>query len=443
MEIKSSNVSASSDANQPITKKNQNQSDIKFADELKNIDKAECPDVKDEKKADTETKETLEQKKAEENSNTEQVNENIVSTNEVKIGKNKTLTEIVKEILPESENEKNKEFTEMIQNVPLESEIDDTQNADVRPIQKPEDDKNRNVNNAINSLANVLSKLNQPEDDNKKPDITAIEHKSKGLHLDENIFNNKEKDNKKGVDVINNDYNIDNKDKLPQMMPNMNFGSDGQPFSSFMNNENARNQDRKPEATAKNLAEEAAILSTMAENIAMANKVNAEMTSAESNEKIVMKEDGIKKIDTETNIVKEVIVKHDAIIMNEADVEVFANLVDGKDVNINNLTQDALQKSVHVSKTLADMLAKAMEDNKPIRIEFDNGISIIIKISKDGKLSADFLPSTQIAETYLKENLPILKQRFDDQNLDYEELNRRERRNPDKEQNKKKGRNDE
>ena len=85
------------------------------------------------------------------------------------------------------------------------------------------------------------------------------------------------------------------------------------------------------------------------------------------------------------------------------------------------------------------MLAKAMEDNKPVRIEFDNGISVIIKISRDGKLSADFLPSTQVAEAYLKENLPLLKQKFDEQNLDYEELNQRERRNQDRDQNKKKG----
>ena len=129
--------------------------------------------------------------------------------------------------------------------------------------------------------------------------------------------------------------------------------------------------------------------------------------------------------------------------MNEADVEVFTELVQNGEVNLNNLAPEAAQKAVHVSKTLSDMLAKAMEDNKPVRIEFDNGISVIIKISKDGKISADFLPSTQAAEAYLKENLPILKQKFDDQNIDYDELNHRERRNQDREQNRKKGREDE
>jgi len=44
-----------------------------------------------------------------------------------------------------------------------------------------------------------------------------------------------------------------------------------------------------------------------------------------------------------------------------------------------------------------------------------------------------------VAEAYLKENLPLLKQRLSEQNLEYDELNQRERRNPDRDQNKKKG----
>ena len=61
------------------------------------------------------------------------------------------------------------------------------------------------------------------------------------------------------------------------MTPNMNFSGDGQPFSSFMNEK--EKQDKNPNsvlgATAQDLAEEAAILSTMAENIAIANKNQA------------------------------------------------------------------------------------------------------------------------------------------------------------------------
>ena len=83
-----------------------------------------------------------------------------------------------------------------------------------------------------------------------------------------------------------------------------------------------------------------------------------------------------------------------------------------------------------------------MEDHKPVRIDFDNNISVIIKIDRAGKISADFLPSSQVAEAYLKENLPLLKQRFDDNNIDYNELNQRQRKQ-DNQEDKKKGRKDE
>ena len=66
------------------------------------------------------------------------------------------------------------------------------------------------------------------------------------------------------------------------------------------------------------------------------------------------------------------------------------------------------------------MLAKSMENNKPLRIDFDNNISVIIKISRDGKITADFLPSSQVAEAYLKENLPLLRQKFNENNIEYD-----------------------
>ena len=322
--------------------------------------------------------------------------------------------------------------------------------------------KNRTVEVAIDELSNIISTLNQSEDNEAqvpKDNKMSVDNTNK-TEIDTGIIFNKlepkyetdrntdttpQKIIEEGTDMINNDYNIDSKDKLPPMMPNMNFGGDGQPFSSFMN-DNANDKNHKEitlSSSAKELEEEAEILSTMAENVAIA-KVNMDAEAIASPvEKTVLKEDGIKKIDTNTNIVKEVIVKYDNIVMNEADVQVFADLVGGKEVNMNDISPDNIQKSVHVSKTLADMLAKAMEDNRPVRIEFDNGISVIIKISRDGKLSADFLPSTQIAEAYLRENLPILKQKLSDQNIDYDELNQRERRNREQEQNRKKGREDE
>ena len=281
--------------------------------------------------------------------------------------------------------------------------------------------EDKQIDEAIEDLNSTVKELNQSED--KSHD--SVKDK----------VNSADKNN-----VINNDFNIqENKEIMPQMNPNMNFGSDGQPFSSFMNNENGT-KSQQLSNSVKDLAEEAAILSTMAENIALANR---NMPVENQEEKTVTKNDGIKKIDIQTGITIERVVKFDSIIMNQADVEVFANLVENKTIDMNNLAPEATKKSIEVSKTLADMLLKAKETNQPLRIDFDNNISVIIRISRDGKLSAEFLPSSQVAEAYLKENLPILKQRFDEKNLEYENLSHRERRDNNREHNNKKGRNDE
>lgn len=278
-----------------------------------------------------------------------------------------------------------------------------------------EDEKIDDAYDGLNSVVKELQKKELDQSEDKKEDF---------------IKNNKfSADN---IYMINNDMNIqENKDLMPQMNPNMNFSGDGQPFSSFMNNENSNNPNQNLTSSAQDLAEESAILSTMAENIAMANRNNIA-------EKTVTREEGIKKVDTKTGITIENIVKFDNIVMNEADVEVFTNLVQNGEINLNELAPKAAEKSVHVSKTLADMLAKSMENNQPLRIDFDNNISVIIRVSRDGKISADFLPSSQVAEAYLKENLPLLRQKFEQNDIAYDELNQRERREQNRE-NRKKG----
>ena len=232
--------------------------------------------------------------------------------------------------------------------------------------------------------------------------------------------------------LINNDINVqEQKDLMPQMNTGMNFNSDGQPFANFMNNQNEQGL----ASSTKDLAEESAILSTMDENIAMANR-NRLLSENETNAqkvKTVSNSNGIKKVDKQSNVTLETIVKYDSVLMNESDVDFFLKLVENGQADITQATA----KSSKVSKTLADMLAKSMKDNQPIRIDFDNNISVIIKISKDGKISADFLPSSQVAEAYLKENLPLLKQKFDDNNIDYDELNHRQRKQDEKENQKK------
>lgn len=337
-----------------------------------------------------------------------------------------------------------------------ESKKEDTKvdKKDVKEDKEKESDvkTEENIDDVIGGLEQTVEELNKL---NQKND------KTNGSLKDETFSDDKEKEDN---NLIDNNINIQEKkeQQLPQMNANMNFNSNGQPFAAFVQNNNENNQ---LSASESDLAEENAILSTMSENMAIAQK-NMLLKKDKQNEvaqlvelknvqpqeqsennvetpktKTVTNEQGIKKVDAKTNITTDTVVKFDDIAMNKNDVGFFANLVENGSVDMNSVTNS--QKSSQVSKTLADMLAKSMEDNKPIRINFDNDISVIIKINKNGKISADFLPSSQVAEAYLKENLPILKQRFDDNNIDYEELNHRKQEQQDDRNNRKKGRKDE
>ena len=334
------------------------------------------------------------------------------------------------------ETEENQKAT--AQNVPEDDDKSAEKPQDVKE-NKVEKDLSPKMDEFLNGLQNTVEEINKVKNPN-----TADE-------------NNKHEGNV----LINNDMNVQEPKEplMPQMNSGMNFDSNGQPFSDLMNNQKQPNL----VLSQKDLEEEQAILSTMNENLAIArknmmlNKTN-EQSAAEnpqdkaelSNEnseimqkvKTVSNEQGVKRVDTKNNVTVETVVKYDNIIMDAADVDFFTKLVENGTVDMNTSVRHSA-KSSQVSKTLADMLAKSMQDNQPVRIDFDNNISVIIKISKQGKISADFLPSSQVAEAYLKENLPLLKQRFDDNNIEYDELNQRQRRQEDDKDNRRKGRKDE
>lgn len=317
-------------------------------------------------------------------------------------------------------------------------ETKETKNAkdDSNNKEEVENNQNSEIDSAIDGLKNTVEEISKNKNDDS---LNQTNDKSKLTVKDEPL--NADKKNKEDNFLINNDINItENKDQFsPQMNANMNFNSNGQPFAAFVEPKD----NNKLSASKSELAEEVAILSTMSENVAIANKnmMLKQNNSQETPEKkTVTNEKGIKKVDAKTNVIVETVVKFDDIVMDRSDVDFFTQLVENNSVDMTKI--QGTEKSSQVSKTLADMLAKSMKDNQPIRIDFDNNISVIIKVSREGKISADFLPSSQIAEAYLRENLPILKQKFDDNNIEYEELNQRKQQD-DRNDNKKKGRKDE
>ena len=321
----------------------------------------------------------------------------------------------------------NTSFSDELKNIKKQEELkkqEDLKKKEEETSKTDSTKKGKDTDKAINGLNDTIEELNKL---NQKDE--SEQEKIKNGQYGDDIKNINEV-----FGLIDNNMNLqEQQDKFNvQTGANMNFNSDGQPFAGFVNQEKSK---LSISSSQKDLAEENAILSTMEENIAIANK-----NMAIAKTKTVQNEQGIHKIDNKTNLVVDTIVDYSSVIMDKADVEFFTNLIENGILDMNEVKH--AQKSSQVSKTLADLLAKAMNDNKPIRIDFDNNISVIIKIDRAGKISADFLPSSQVAEAYLKENLPLLRQRFDDNNIDYNELNQRQRKQ-DTQDNRKKDRKDE
>lgn len=96
--------------------------------------------------------------------------------------------------------------------------------------------------------------------------------------------------------------------------------------------------------------------------------------------------------------------------------------------NDGNIIDAANYKSIEVSKTLSSLLLHANETKKAVRLDFDNNVTVILKFSNEGKINAHFIPGDKAVEEYLKNNIPYLKQRFEEQNIPYVNLSYKQHR---------------
>lgn len=139
-------------------------------------------------------------------------------------------------------------------------------------------------------------------------------------------------------------------------------------------------------------------------------------------------------------------IDYDTVNMSNEDAEFFVNLVQNNDMSnlanqlneaMTNGNANAIQQNIKVSSVLMEKLADSMKTNQPFRIDFDKDVSIIIKVNKDGSISANFIPGDKAVEQYLRNNISYLKQRFDEENLSYSELSYSQSKNQQRQKNKK------
>ena len=120
--------------------------------------------------------------------------------------------------------------------------------------------------------------------------------------------------------------------------------------------------------------------------------------------------------------------------MNESDAQFFLNLTQGNDVSMQSIEAQGqgminaganaseIAQNVRVSQTLLTALQNSRQNNQPVRIDFDQNISVILRVGRDGAISAQFIPSDKVAEQYLRNNINELRSAFDEQELPYTEL---------------------
>ena len=143
-------------------------------------------------------------------------------------------------------------------------------------------------------------------------------------------------------------------------------------------------------------------------------------------EKTLNKDDEINKLFLDLDFAAQYDI--DALKVSQEDAMFFVNLlnqnglinysVEGDNLEVNTKNANKMQ----VSSALLDMLKTSYDTKKPIRMDFDNNVTVILKLDDKGKVNAHFIPGDKAVEEYLKNNIPYLRQRFDEQNISYSNI---------------------
>ena len=275
-----------------------------------------------------------------------------------------------------------------------------------------------NISKSKRELENIIG--HSQEEEKEQEDITSVVAKISALREQ-----NGETEKNKLETNINTDKNSENLDKK----------------------ENKKNSQILHE-TEEELLEDSKILSTEEENLEMARR-NAAMNRLsdddyKTTENEMMFLNDIIAMNNQMNVNVSDIIKNTQNIMSalenqtknldnriniselsDKDVDCIIGLLRRGTSDTSNFTDENNEELNILSEKFLQLLRDSIINNKVFRIDFDNQISVIIRIDKEGKLNAEFLTTDDAMETYLKNNLHVLKQRFEDLKVEYNEVNYR------------------
>ena len=306
------------------------------------------------------------------------------------------------------------------------------ENTDNKPQLAQEQDKARllklmDMSNKIN-LANInISKSkkeiettvgNSVEDNVEREDITSVVAKMAAL---------KDKFGKTESDDIETSVNIDK-------------------HTEDFDEDTKRDNSQALHETEEELLEDLSILSTEEENLEMARR-NSAMNMLSDDDYKTSEEDMVflseivalnnqmsveqsDKISNTQNVLNALMSQtqsmDDSNYINMSDlsgedVDYIIKMLENGTSDASDFTDDNKELAI-LSEKFLSLLRDSIINKKVFRIDFDNQISVIIKISNDGKINAEFLTNDAAIETYLKNNLHLLKQRFEALNVNYGEV---------------------
>lgn len=127
-------------------------------------------------------------------------------------------------------------------------------------------------------------------------------------------------------------------------------------------------------------------------------------------------------------------VDYTSIQMSDTDAMFFSNLVKNTDMSMQSIASEfqkvldggmvhQAQSTAKASAALITALQESSKTNQPFRIDFDKDVSVILQVDKDGKINANFIPGDKAVEAYLRNNIEFLRQRFNEENIAYGDLN--------------------
>ncbi|MDD3419639.1 MAG: hypothetical protein PHE78_03445 [Candidatus Gastranaerophilales bacterium] len=116
--------------------------------------------------------------------------------------------------------------------------------------------------------------------------------------------------------------------------------------------------------------------------------------------------------------------------ITEDDIKFFELIASNKNIMINNnntllITDEngtTNRQSLNFSKSLMNLIEYSYTSNKPIRIDFGKDLAVILKIDKQGMISAEFISSDKAMEYLLKTNIPHLREKLDSSGIKYKKI---------------------